>query len=615
MSNSSQQRPWWKGVVVYQVYPRSFSDSNGDGIGDLGGITSRLDYLQDLGVDALWLSPIFASPNDDNGYDISDYRAIMTEFGTMADFDELLAGLHRRGMRLILDLVVNHTSDEHPWFIESRRSADSPKRDWYIWRPPRADRGAEAGSDEGGTADVQPGSPGSEPNNWASFFSPSAWEYDAGTGEYYLHLFSKKQPDLNWKNPAVREEVYEMMAFWLEKGIDGYRMDVINFLAKPPGLPDAPPSAFDALQNKRPRYVFPAGLIANQPGMHEILQEMNRSVLSRYDIMTVGECHFITAEDAVDYVDPKRKELDMVFQFDTLRAEGNIDGLKRAVRRWYETLKARGHNTISFANHDVPRQVSRFLHAGNPAGSNSESGHAEAAHRYRVPAAKLLNTAVLTLPGTPFLYQGDEIGMTNVALPSIDDYRDIETIHRFEQQREQGASVEEALAIVRPTSRDNSRTPMQWSNEENAGFTTGTPWLAVNPNYPEINVQRSLEDPNSILNYVKRLLALRRRTEPLVYGEYVPIETNVSTLYIFERASADVRIRVSLNFANTPTTLPTEVASEPGRLLLTNYSVAQHEATSGDSADSGGGGPRGNGELAPWEARIERLSGSHDSPR
>jgi oligo-1,6-glucosidase len=536
--------PWWKNAVIYQIYPRSFMDSNGDGIGDLQGIVRKLDYLQDLGVNAVWLSPIYASPNDDNGYDISDYYRIMPEFGTMDDFDDMLEQMHRRGIRLLMDLVVNHTSDEHPWFVESRSSKDNPKRDWYIWRPPRNGR---------------------EPNNWSSYFCPSAWEFDERTGEYYLHLFSKKQPDLNWENPKLRQAIYEMMGWWFDKGIDGFRMDVINFLAKAPGFPDALGEG---------KTVFPGPLITNQPGMHEILRQMRRRVLRRYDVMTVGECHMIDVHEGLKYAARHRQELDTVFQFEISWAANDVALLKRKVKEWYEVFDGQAHGTVTLANHDWPRLVSRCGCDGP----------------HRMQSAKLLATFLLTAPGTPFLYQGDEIGMTNVCFPSIEHHRDIETLNRFRERLESGMDVEQAFAAVQFASRDNARTPMHWDDSNNAGFSTGTPWIGINPNYQDINVARELREPGSILAYYRQLLRIRKRHPALVSGTYRELVVEPDPLYLYLREHDGVRVVVVLNFSSGDVafTGPAEFPPAATHLLIGNY-------------------PDHLGQmLRPWEARVYR---------
>ena len=477
---------WWKESVVYQIYPRSFSDSNGDGIGDLRGIIQKLDYLQDLGVDVVWLSPVYKSPNDDNGYDISDYRDIMDEFGTLADWEELAAGLHERGIKLIMDLVVNHTSDEHPWFEESRKSRDNPYRDYYIWRP---------------------GRDGREPNNWTSFFGGSAWKYDELTGEYYLHLFSAKQPDLNWENPEVRREIYAMMRWWLDKGVDGFRMDVINVISKAPGLPDAP--VVDA-----GRYQFAGQHSIHGPRLLEFLREMKQEVLSQYDMLTVGETYGTTTTAGQSSSRTRGRDRSTWCSSSSTWSSTRIRRtrwacrggrwdlleLKRVMTRWQRDLEGRGWNSQYLSNHDQPRPVSRFGDDG----------------RYRVESAKMLATFLHLLQGTPYIYQGEEIGMTNVAFDSIDDYRDIATRNVYrELVEERGMDRDEVMARMHRKSRDNARTPMQWDDSANAGFTTGEPWIKVNPNYPAINVAQALADPDSVFHYYRRLIRLRKE-EPVV---------------------------------------------------------------------------------------------------
>lgn len=558
------KRAWWKECVVYQIYPRSFYDSNGDGVGDLRGIIEKLDYLERLGVDVVWLSPVYKSPNDDNGYDISDYRAIMDEFGTMADWEELLAGLHGRGIKLIMDLVVNHTSDEHAWFVESRRSKDSPYRDWYIWRP---------------------GKDGREPNNWASFFSGSAWEYDAATDEYYLHLFSKKQPDLNWENPAVRAAVYEMMHWWLQKGIDGFRMDVINVISKVPGLPDV--VAFDDSP-----YQFGGQYFIQGPRLMEFLREMKEEVLSKYDILTVGETPLVTPEDAVMITDEEDGVLNMLFQFQHMGLDWDgpskwyqkpwsLLDLKWVTSRWQKALEGKGWNSQYLSNHDQPRPVSRFGDDGV----------------YRVESAKMLATFLHMLQGTPYIYQGDEIGMTNVAFDLIEDYRDLETLNAYRELVEE-KRIEPAVALemIRPASRDNARTPMQWDGREHGGFTTGMPWIQVNPNYRTINVEQALADPNSIFYYYQRLIWLRKENPVIVYGRYDLILEDDEEIYAFTRTLGTERLLVILNFrGNRPVfVLPGEVLFREKALLIGNYEVEGDEDI-------------GRLVLRPYEARVYRL--------
>jgi oligo-1,6-glucosidase len=560
-------KAWWKESVVYQIYPRSFYDSNGDGIGDLPGIIQKLDYLQRLGVDVIWLCPVYKSPNDDNGYDISNYRDIMDEFGTLADWEELLDRMHQRGIKLVMDLVVNHTSDEHPWFIESRKSKDNPYRDYYIWRPARD---------------------GGEPNNWRSHFSPSAWEYDETTGEYYLHLFSRKQPDLNWENPKVRREVYDMMRWWLKKGIDGFRMDVINMISKTPGLPDARKVSDD-------RYQYGGRYFINGPRLLEFLHEMKQEVLSKYDILTVGETPAVNTQIAIEITNEEAGALSMVFQFEhmDLDAERGEDSsrrsvkrwkltdLKRVMTRWQKDLENRGWNSIYLTNHDQPRAVSRF-------------GDDE---RYRVESAKLLATFIHLLQGTPYIYQGEEIGMTNVAFESIEDYRDIETHNMYhELVVEKGMDPRAVLAIIHKKSRDNARTPMQWDDRVNAGFTRATPWIKVNPNYKEINVEQALADPNSIYYYYQKLIRLRKENPIMVYGSYDLILDDDEQIYAFTRTLEDARLLVILNFTNeTPVfSLPAEIDFSSDDLLIGNYTV--------DSAQD-----IRQFTLHPFEARVYRL--------
>jgi oligo-1,6-glucosidase len=561
------QKRWWKESVVYQIYPRSFMDSNADGIGDLRGIIQRLDYLKELGVDVVWLSPVYKSPNDDNGYDISDYQDIMEEFGTLADWDELLAEMHRRGIKLVMDLVVNHTSDEHPWFVESRKSKDNRYRDYYIWRP---------------------GKDGREPNNWGSFFSGSAWEYDDTTGEYYLHLFSKKQPDLNWENPKVRDEIFTMMTWWLDKGVDGFRMDVINMISKAPGLPDAPQYTSD-------RYQSGGQYFMHGPRLLEFLGEMKDRVLAKYDIITVGETPTATIENALDITHETNGRLNMLFQFEHVDLDRDPDTrtkwstqrvdlleLKRVMTSWQKGLENGGWNSLYLSNHDQPRALSRF-------GDDGE---------YRVESAKLLATFLHTLQGTPYIYQGEEIGMTNVRFESIDDYRDIETLNMYHEfVEERGLDPQLVMATIYAKSRDNARTPMQWDNGPNAGFTTGTPWIKVNPNYTSINVAQALADPDSIFHYYQRLIQIRKATPAIVYGAYDLILDEHPQIYAYTRTLDDERLLVLLNFSrDTPAVaLPATLAFTNSELLIGNYSVDPSEDIR-------------HLELRPFEARVYRLS-------
>jgi oligo-1,6-glucosidase len=561
------QRKWWKECVVYQIYPRSFYDSNGDGIGDLRGIIHKLDYLQTLGVDVVWLSPVYCSPNDDNGYDISDYQDIMPEFGTLADWEEMLEGMHRRGIKLVMDLVVNHTSDEHPWFIESRKSTDNPYRDYYIWRP---------------------GVNGREPNNWRSRFGGSAWQFDPLTGEYFLHIFSKKQPDLNWENPKVRQEVYTMMHWWLKKGVDGFRMDVINMISKVPGLPDAPLTIPGPYQNAGMHYL-------NGPRLLEFLGEMKREVLSHYDLITVGETPGVTTQHAIQMTNEERGFLNMLFQFEHMGMDADpnapssrhsivpwkLTDLKTLITRWQKDLEGQGWNSNYLNNHDQRRQVSRFGNDGP----------------YRVPSAKMLGTFLHMLQGTPYIYQGEEIGMTNVAFDSIADYNDIQTVNMYhELVDERGQDPAQVMRLIHAKSRDNARTPVQWDASAQAGFTSGTPWIRLNPRYPEINVAQALDDPGSIFYYYQQLIRLRKTVPAVAYGSYDLILPDHSQIYAFTRRLEEECLLVILNFsAETPVfDLPPEITFSAAELLIANYPVDASAPI------------RGFG-LRPYEARVYRL--------
>ncbi len=531
------EKAWWKEAVVYQIYPRSFMDSNGDGIGDINGITSRLDYLKELGVDVLWLSPVYQSPNDDNGYDISDYQAIMEEFGTMEDFDRMLEGIHARGMKLVMDLVVNHTSDEHPWFVESRKSKDNPYRDYYIWRE---------------------GKDGKEPNNWGSCFSGSAWEYDKTTDMYYLHLFSKKQPDLNWDNPKVRDEVFQMMNWWCEKGIDGFRMDVISLISKKPGLPDG---------YQAPGALYGDSGCANGPHVHEYLQEMNQKVLSRYDLMTVGECAGVTIEEAKKYANADGRELSMVFQFEHVEANGpmgkwtdervQLKDFKTTMSKWQTELEGKAWNSLFLGNHDQARSVSRF---GNDA------------PEYRAVSAKMLVTCLHMMQGTPYVYQGEELGMTNCPFPTLEDLRDIESINAFHELTEAGkVNPEDMMRYIRLRGRDNARTPMQWDDSANAGFTTGTPWIMVNPNYTEINAKTEMEDPDSVFRYYQKIIGLRKKEKVMVYGTYQLLDPDNEKLYVYTRTLDNEKLLVICNFTEEEEIYSVPEEFSKGEVLISSY--------------------------------------------
>jgi oligo-1,6-glucosidase len=551
---------WWKEAVVYQVYPRSFKDSNGDGIGDLKGITSKLDYLKKLGINVIWLSPHYDSPNADNGYDIRDYRKVMAEFGTMADFDAMLAGIKQRHMRLIVDLVVNHTSDEHKWFVESRKSKDNPYRDFYIWRPGKT----------GPDGSTQP------PNNYPSAFSGSAWQLDPATNEYYLHYFAVKQPDLNWDNPKVREEVFSLMRFWLDKGVDGFRMDVIPLISKQPGFPDLTP---DELKNSFAVY-------ANGPHVSEYLQQMNREVLSKYDDMSVGEAAGITLSQEPTLVDDRRHELNEIFNFDAIRV--NRDGhtfvpwtlpqLKAVYTAHDKALTKHDWDTVFLSNHDNPRLVSSF-------GDDSE--------KFRAPSAKLLETMILTLRGTAYLYQGDELGMTNYPFKTINDFNDIEAHNGYNDEvLTRHSSTEEAyIENLRHMGRDNSRTPMQWDSSPNGGFTSGSkPWLAVNPNYKTINAAQEVADPDSIYNYTSRMIAFRAKTLAFVYGDYKDLDPQHPHIFAYTRTLNGESYLVVLNFSGEPVEYAIPEGVKAGKLVMDNY--AGNEASTATLHMKG------------WEARI-----------
>ncbi len=516
-------RTWWKEAVIYQIYPRSFMDSNGDGIGDLQGIISRLDYLKYLGIDVIWLSPVYKSPNDDNGYDISDYQDIMDEFGTMKDFDELLAAAHARGIKIVMDLVVNHTSDEHKWFMESRKSKENAYRDYYIWR-------------EGKDAQTPP-------NNWGSCFGGSAWQYDETTDMYYLHLFSKKQPDLNWDNPNVRKEVFDMMTWWCDKGIDGFRMDVISMISKTKEMPDGKDGDFGPY-------------CIHGPNVHKYLQEMNEKVLSKYDIMTVGETSGVTTALAQQYAGEDAHELNMVFQFEHVEGDGKygkwtdekipLVTLKRTLSRWQTELYGKAWNSLFWDNHDQPRAVSRF---------------GDDRPMYREVSAKMLATCLHMLQGTPYIYQGEELGMTNYPFQSPDDFRDIESINAYREWCSEGKLSHEVFwPCIIFKSRDNARTPVQWDDSPHAGFTAGTPWIAVNPNYTTINAKAETADFNSVFHYYKKLIALRKENPIMVYGKYEALMEDNEQLFVCTRTMDNEKLLVVCSFCDHETkfTIPAE---------------------------------------------------------
>jgi oligo-1,6-glucosidase len=569
------QRPWWATSVVYQVYPRSFKDSDGDGVGDLRGILEKLDYLQALGVDVLWVSPFYRSPMVDNGYDISDYREVDPLFGTLGDVDELIEALHRRGMRLMIDVVLNHTSDEHPWFLASRSREEGPRRDWYWWRAARP----------GAT----PGTAGAEPTNWMSYFSEPAWTYDDDAGAYYLHLFARQQPDLNWENPEVRRALYAMLRWWRDRGVDGFRMDVINLVSKTLPLRDGDPVPGTRLGDGTP-------FVESGPRIHEYLQELHLEVLAGGDreLLTVGEMLGVTLEDARRFTDPARRELDMVFQFEHVTLDQDPDdrfvprpldlvALKRSLGRWQRGLARRGWNSLYWNNHDQPRAVSRF-------------GSDDPAHRVR--SAKLLGTLLHLHRGTPFVYQGEELGMTNVPLTSLDDLRDVDSLNYARLALGRGESEATVLARLRAKSRDNARSPMQWDAGPQAGFTRGRPWMPVNPNHGEINVAGQVDDPDSVWSHYRRLIRMRREVPAVAFGDFTMLLPEHPQVYAFTRRLDDVELLVLANVGSRD--VQVEVPGAAGwagaELLLSNY----------DGPVAGPALGPGVGALRPWEANVYR---------
>lgn len=520
MSDKNIVKHWWHNCVVYQIYPRSFNDANGDGIGDIQGIIQKLDYIKKLGANVIWLSPVYASPMDDNGYDISDYKDIAPEFGTMADMEELFAQAKERDIKIVMDLVVNHTSDEHSWFIESRSSRDNPKRDWYIWKDPKED--------------------GSEPNNWESFFTPKAWEMDDKTGQYYLHLFSKKQPDLNWRNPEVREAVYDIMRFWLDKGAGGFRMDVINMIGKPSDYPDAT--------------IFDQGVAgwehwSNNLLVHQYLREMHEKVLRHYEVLTVGETPFTTPLDGRYYSDPARNEIGMIFQFEHVsidREEHNaiqkpfdLVEYKKIMSKWQDELYQNGWNSLYWSNHDQPRTVSRY-------GDDSDE--------YRDISAKMLGTVLHCMSGTPYVYQGEELAMTNKYFNNIDEINDIMGKFHYQKMMDRGISPQKAMDFLNKFSRDHARVPMQWDTSENAGFTTGSPWLPVNENYKKINAELAQTHPYSVFYYYQKLIALRRGEnygDVITYGRHQLLDPKDPEVYAYLRYNDEKKLLIIANFTDT----------------------------------------------------------------
>ncbi|QTC43553.1 alpha-glucosidase [Bacillus sp. V3] len=551
------EKAWRREAVGYQIYPRSFQDSNGDGIGDLQGIIERLDYIKDLGIDVIWICPMYKSPNDDNGYDISDYQDIMEDFGTMEDFDQLLEEVHSRDMKLIIDLVLNHTSDEHPWFVESASSKDDPKRDWYIWRD---------------------GKGGKEPNNWESIFGGSAWKYDEKTDQYFLHVFSTKQPDLNWENEEVRDALYDTVNWWLDKGIDGFRIDAISHIKKRPGLPDMP-------NPKKKKYVSSFDMHMNQKGIHTFLQEFKDRTYSNYDVMTVGEANGVKADEAELWVGKENGKMDMIFQFEHLGlwdAETNPDldivELKKVLSRWQKGLEGNGWNALFIENHDKPRVVSTW---GNDKEYWKESSTAMAAMYF-------------LMQGTPFIYQGQEIGMTNVQFPSIEDYDDVAVKNLYRLKREEGVKHQDIMEIIWASSRDNSRTPMQWSDEENSAFTTGTPWMKVNPNYKTINVKAQEKDEHSILSFYKRMISLKKEEDVFTYGIYDLLLPEDEQIYAYTRTGEKDKMLVVTNLSTEDAVCELDFKVSSENLLLSNYAVEAHT-------------PESVLSLKPYEARVYRV--------
>ncbi|MDR7073970.1 glycoside hydrolase family 13 protein [Fictibacillus barbaricus] len=551
------EKVWWKEAVGYQIYPRSFQDSNGDGIGDLKGIIQRLDYIKDLGIDVIWICPMYKSPNDDNGYDISDYQDIMEDFGTMEDFDALLNEVHKRDMKLIIDLVLNHTSDEHQWFIESRSSKDNPKRDWYIWKD---------------------GKDGKEPNNWESIFSGSAWEYDEKTGQYYLHVFSTKQPDVNWENPEVRDALYDTVNWWLDKGIDGFRIDAISHIKKRPGFPDMP-------NPKKEKYVSSFDMHMNQKGIHTFLQEFKDRTYANYDVMTVGEANGVKIDEADLWVGKEQGKMDMIFQFEHLglwdaetNPELDIVELKKVLTRWQKGLEKEGWNALFIENHDKPRVVSTW-------GNDEE---------YWYQSATSMGAMYFLMQGTPFIYQGQEIGMTNVQFESIEDYDDVAVKNMYRIKREEGVSHEDIMAVIWASSRDNSRTPMQWDSEVNAGFSTASPWMKVNPNYTEINVEKQEKDEKSILNFYKKMIALKKENEIFTYGTYDLLLKDDKQIYAYTRTLGEEKVVVITNLSKSEAVFESELLLNSENLLLANLDTTGHDDLTSII-------------LQPYEARVYRV--------
>ena len=552
------RKAWWKEAVAYQIYPRSFMDSNGDGIGDIQGIIGKLDYLAYLGIDIIWVSPFYKSPNDDNGYDISDYKAIMDDFGTMEDFDELLKEAHKRNIKLIADLVINHTSDEHPWFIESKSSIDSDKRDWYIWRKGKNNK---------------------EPNNWESIFKGSAWQYEEESDEYYLHLFSKKQPDLNWENEEVREALYEMVNWWLDKGIDGFRIDAISHIKKDEGLLDMPNP--DNLE-----YVPSFDKHSNRPGIQDFLKELKINTFDKYDIMTVGEAAGVDADEAEVWVGEDNGKFNMIFQFENMdlwndNPGKNVDWIeyKRVISKWQNKLHNKGWNALYIENHDTPRVVSTL-------GNDKE---------YIYESSTSLALMYFMMEGTPFIYQGQELGMTNAKFNNIEEYNDVRAKSVYEDKIKNGRTIDEALRELNASSRDNTRTPMQWDSSKNGGFTVGNPWLKVNENYEDINVEKQLKDSNSVLNFYKNIIKIRKENECLIYGSYNLILKEDKNIFAYERILDDKKFLIITNLSNYDNTYSyNKLNLRFSNLVISNYKVKEHKDINSMI-------------LKPWEARMYKI--------
>lgn len=555
-TKTSTDKKWWKEAVIYQIYPRSFKDSDGDGVGDLKGIISKLDYLKSIGIDTVWLNPIYESPNDDNGYDISNYREIMKDFGTMQDFDLLLKGMHDRGIKLIMDLVVNHSSDENYWFQESRKSRDNKYRNYYYWWP------AEKGT---------------PPYRWSWFdVNSNAWKYDAQTDSYYLHYFSQKQPDLNWNNPEVRKEIFDMMKFWLDKGIDGFRLDAFQFASKDDTFPELPKEIIG-----KPLEIIK--YYGNGPHLHDYLQEMNREVLSKYpNVMTVAEGAGDSPKAAMKFVDPDRKELNIAYHFESVDVGKHLTdfGLVRykdIFSQYDETFKYKGWLSIFMANHDQPRMVSKF---GNDT------------PKYRELSSKMLTTFVMTMRGTTFYYNGDELGMSNIRFANIDDYNDVDTRNRYQFLKENNGDVKAFLEDRKQTSRENGRTPFQWNSEANAGFTSGKPWLKVNPNYTKVNVETLEKDSNSTLNYFRKLVQLRKNNPVLIYGKYTLLDKDNPKVFAYTRELDGNKILVLLNFTADNAAVITGIDLINSKVISSNYPETSSKTN----------------ELRPYEALILEIN-------